>query len=243
MSLSSQVAITLARRAKRQFRESDSSRILRLTQSACEPHNIAGGFRSAKWHPDVPAAIQRISRQILSRPTVDMTTLTLPEELASLFRCAHSRYPQNVDEMTQEDIHSIIVRIFTNAADHNRAIGCFLRCGKGWSQRSTGKLVNPQSTVRWSHHPFSADCRKETHDRDGLMAGTQTLPSLPESLPHKHAKSPIQTTLHCSGTIMERFRASVSDGSALSDSEFCRDLCESDESHDHVEVLIEGSVT
>jgi hypothetical protein len=51
-----------------------------------------------------------------------MKTLTLPEELASLFRYVHNQEPQNEDEMTQADIYSIIVRIFTHAADHGRAI-------------------------------------------------------------------------------------------------------------------------
>jgi hypothetical protein len=56
--------------------------------------------------------------------------------------------PQNEDEMTQADIHSIIVRISTNAADQVAI--------SRWEELEPaidGKInMKPQPTVRWSRH-------------------------------------------------------------------------------------------
>jgi hypothetical protein len=58
--------------------------------------------------------------QTSSRPTKGMNSWTRSDELASLFRSAHS---QNAwVEMTSADVHSIIGRISANAADDGRTI-------------------------------------------------------------------------------------------------------------------------
>jgi hypothetical protein len=113
--------------------------------------------------------------------------------------------PSNEDEMTQADIHWIIVHILMTAADHGRAIAASPAVGRaGASDRHEDQHGSAINRPLVTSSVFMLIVGRNSIQRRPIPGTRRHRQIGRESLPHIRVKSPIQKNPNCSVTIMKR---------------------------------------